>query len=467
MFTTAELIILISSAVIFALIAFEGITFSLGLHEADCRNINHKDVLLDLFIPIVGRKKIASKADIFNEYLANRVLTLKGKLITIFKWVLLCFTLFFALNLALTLHQNFLIRVGGWFTLIIFEFVHSSVAATIADKKGMNKFIGALFGFVPFASVMYYCITRGKKRILPETVYQTYSFSDILGRVVIYGEMVVLSFVVLIPIIYLLGSSLSPVTNIPKEIWPANPTFNNFKILFEQKKIKLINGTETTINVYYWHWFKSTLIIAILTMIFSVLLITITAYIFGRFKFKGQKAGLLAMLILQMFPTFISLVAYYNLLKMLGMLNNPYVLVFIYTSGAIPYNVWLVKGFLQNIPRDLDESATIDGANRAQIFFKIIFPLILPIITFVAVSQFMSPWLDYVLPSYILDGGTEQKDYTLAVGLFKFINDQTNSLYQPTLFCAGSLFIALPITVLYVIFQKSLIEGVTAGATKG
>lgn len=462
-----NIIFIIVTAVLALVLLVFGINFSLTLHEADCRGIEHKPNTGLFYLPVAGYLKIRAMGEIKNEYLAKRVLTVKGKFVTVLKWVLLCSALWTALNLAVSLEQNFLVRVSGWFAIIIFIFVNSSICSSLAYKKGLNQLVGGFFGLIPIISVFYYCLTRGKKRILPETVYQTYSFADIFGRVVIYGELVILSFVVVVPIIYLLGSALSPTLSIPDAIWPSKPTLDNFKILFQQEKISLATGKPT--KVYYWYWFKNTLFIAILTMIFAVLLITITAYIFGRFKFKGNKAGLLSMLILQMFPTFISLVAYYNLLKMLGMLNNPYALVFIYTSGAVPYNVWLVKGFLQNIPKDLDESATIDGANRIQIFFRIILPLILPIITFVAVSQFMAPWLDYVLPSYILKAKNieDTKNYTLAVGLFRFIQSEGDSLYQPTLFCAGSLIIAIPISVLYVVFQRYLIEGITAGATKG
>lgn len=464
---------IIVTAVLAVIIAIFGINFSLVLHNADCRGIEHKEVLSKFFIPVYGIECVKKMGEVKNTYLAEKVLTVKGYVTTIVKWILLVTVLFFALNIAVNFKLNFLWKVCGWFVIIIFFFVSSSVCSSIAYKKGMNRLVAGFFGFVPFASVFYYCITNGKKRILPETVYQVYSFKDILGRVVIYGELVVLSFVVLIPIVYLLGSSLSPTESIPNEIWPSHPTWRNFQILFKQEKTTIkgvgTSAVETTTPVYYWYWFRNTLIVAILTMVISVFVITITAYVFSRFKFKGQKAGLLSMLILQMFPTFISMVAYYNLLKMLGLLNNPYALIAIYTSGAIPYNVWLIKGFLQNIPKDLDESATIDGANRLQIFVRIIFPLILPIITFVAVSQFMAPWLDYILPSYILTAKNipETKNYTLAVGLFKFINSVADELYQPTLFCAGSLIIAIPISVLYVVFQRYLIEGITAGATKG
>ncbi len=464
------MIVPIILAIVFILLTIECISFSLALHAADTRGIDHGEVMGKLFIPF-GFLSIRKMGEIKNKYLAARVEVPFAYVRTCIKWILLYATLYTAIFLLAFTKQNFLISSICVVTFIIFEFVNSSICATIAYKKGMNKFVASAFGFIPIIPCFYYCITNGKKRILPDTVYNTYTFKEVAGRVCLYCELVVLSFIVLVPIIYLLGSSLSNSTVIPSSFWPkgSDITWDNFNILFNQEKITVVNGIEKVTKVYYLFWFKNTFFISLLTMIFSVLIITVTAYIFSRFKFKGQKGGLLFMLILQMFPSFMSLIAIYNLLKMFGLLNNPYALILTYTSGSIPYNVWLIKGFLQNIPKDLDESATIDGANRLQIFFKIILPLILPILTFVAVTQFMAPWLDYILPSYILqaDSAEEQKNWTLAVGLFSFIQSPGAELYRPTLFCAGSLIIAIPIATLYTVFQRYLIEGITAGATKG
>jgi len=172
------------------------------------------------------------------------------------------------------------------------------------------------------------------------------------------------------------------------------------------------------------------------------------------------------------------MVALFTLYQTFNLVGRPLALTFIYVGGSVPFNLWLIKGYLQQIPRDLDESAMLDGANKAQIFFKIILPLSVPILSFVAVSQFMAPWMDYILPSFLLNivprnanipAGMNLAEYTkmqwtLAVGLFEFISG-TNSEY--TTFAAGAIIVALPITVLYMLFQRFLIQGITAGATKG
>jgi arabinogalactan oligomer/maltooligosaccharide transport system permease protein len=167
------------------------------------------------------------------------------------------------------------------------------------------------------------------------------------------------------------------------------------------------------------------------------------------------------------------LIAMYVLFWRFGLLGQPRMLSILYIGGSIQGNVWLIKGFLSQIPKDLDESAMIDGASKLQIFIFIILPLAVPILTFVAVSMFMGPWMDYMLPGYLLRYKPEnaptdyniQTPWTLAVGLFNFINDPDMRNYSA--FAAGALMVGLPITILYMVFQRYLIEGIMAGATKG
>jgi arabinogalactan oligomer / maltooligosaccharide transport system permease protein len=272
--------------------------------------------------------------------------------------------------------------------------------------------------------------------------------NEIVMRVLLYGEIIFMVAIVLVPVIYIVGSSVSPTYGITTKIFPKNPSLRNFKVLFD----------DTNYLAWYWSTFK----IAIFTMIFSVILSTGTAYIFSRFKFVGKKWGLIALLVLQMFPSFMGLLALFTLYKQFGLIDNPNALVLIYVAGQIPYNTWLIKGYLSGIPKSLDESARMDGANGLQIFLKIIFPLAVPILTFVAVTTFMSPWMDYMLASFLL---INDENYTLAVGLFNFINSKEAQNYS--MFAAGALLIALPIGTLYVSLQRFLIEGITAGANKG
>lgn len=165
---------------------------------------------------------------------------------------------------------------------------------------------------------------------------------------------------------------------------------------------------------------------------------------------------------LSMFPSFLSMTAIYTLFLIIGLVGKPISLVLIYAAGAIPYNTWLVKGYLDGIPRAIDEAAYIDGCGKLQSFFKIILPVSKPIITYCAVSQFMLPWMDYILPNILL---SKDKNKTLAVGLFTMITGKENQNF--TMFAAGAVFIAVPITIMFVIFQKYLVQGIAAGANKG
>lgn len=353
--------------------------------------------------------------------------------------------------------------------LIVTYLVQDSVTGEIAEKKGYGKTNGALVGLIPFLGLIYYSKAPKRRNVQNSTIRQSYRGKELFHKYLIFGELTVLAFIVILPVIYMIGASLTNITTLPTTFWPTKDefTFGNYKSLFTETK--------------YWVWFKNTFIIALINMIGGVLFITGAGYVFARFKFKGKKVGLIAILVLQVFPTFMGMVALFTLYETFGLVGSPTALSIIYIGGSIPTNVWLIKGYLQQLPRDLDESAMLDGANKLQIFSKIILPLSVPILSFVAVSMFMSPWMDYILPSYLLDilpaskshliTGTVTADdlikeqWTLAVGLHNMINDAKTADY--TTFAAGSIIIALPITILYVCFQRFLIEGITAGATKG
>jgi arabinogalactan oligomer/maltooligosaccharide transport system permease protein len=155
------------------------------------------------------------------------------------------------------------------------------------------------------------------------------------------------------------------------------------------------------------------------------------------------------------------LTALYMVALNFNMLNNLNILIIIYVAGGIPTNIWLVRGYMLNIPRSLDEAAYLDGVTKLQLFFKIILPLSMPIIFFIGITSFMGPWMDYMLPRYLIN---QNEKRTLAIGLFDLINAQNSDF---TAFCAGSVLVAIPITILYMVFQRFLLEGLMAGANKG
>jgi arabinogalactan oligomer/maltooligosaccharide transport system permease protein len=270
-----------------------------------------------------------------------------------------------------------------------------------------------------------------------------------LGRIIIYLILLMQSVIVLVPVIWIIGSSLNPGNSLyGSSLIPKNPTFTHY--------IELFTKTD------FPRWYLNTLKIATLSMIFSVIIITLTAYVLSRFRFKGRKQGLMAMLILQMFPTLLSMTALYVLLWQMNLLNNHWGLVIIYVGGGIPYNTWLVKGYFDGIPRSLDEAGKIDGASNLTVFRKIILPLAKPIITFVALTSFTAPWMDFLLPRLLIRSAENK---TLAVGLYEWVTGQQNTKF--TLFAAGAILVAIPIVVLFAFLQKNIVEGLSSGASKG
>ncbi|MDR1948651.1 MAG: sugar ABC transporter permease [Spirochaetaceae bacterium] len=277
---------------------------------------------------------------------------------------------------------------------------------------------------------------------------KAYKVKKIVTGTLIYIELVIVALIVLYPLVWVVGSSVNPLNGIARSsMIPKNPTLANYARLFQ--------------NTKYLTWYLNTLYVAVLTTVFSIILHTMTAFVFARFRFRGRKMGLLLVMILQMFPSFMGLTALYMVALNFGMLNNLNMLIIIYVAGGIPQNIWLVRGYMLNIPKSMDEAAFIDGVSKIQLFFKIILPLSLPIVFFIAVTSFMGPWMDYMLPRYLIN---QNEKRTLAIGLFDLIRGQNSDF---TAFCAGSVLVAIPITILYMVFQRFLLEGLMAGANKG
>ena len=275
-----------------------------------------------------------------------------------------------------------------------------------------------------------------------------FSARDIFATFGVYALLIFMALLVLTPIVWIIGASFNPMSSLlSATAFPENPTVLHY--------VKLIKETK------FFYWYANTLKIALINMAISVVLTSMTSYVFSRFRFKGKRAGLLSILILQMFPSFMGMMATYNILWQLNLLDTHFGLILTYAAGQVPYNTWLVKGYLANIPRSLDEAAKLDGASNLRIFTQIVLPLMKPILIFVALSQFITPWMDFIFPRMILSS-PEKK--TLAIGLYDMINANTNNNF--TTFAAGAILVAVPITILYVCLQKYLIQGVTAGANK-
>jgi len=386
-----------------------------------------------------------------------------GKRIALYGGLLLLFIMFMvplSTVLVLAVNNSLLQTLMIVYLIIISFLMHQGTVVDYASKKGYQGIKVGLIGLIPVYGFIYYKNMPKRRNASKEAIREVFKFPNMLSRFLVYAEVTLVAVVVIVPVIYIFGMAFSNIrTDIPNQIWPYEPTFEAFRYLF--------NETNFTT------WYMNTLSIALINMFVGTFLITGAAYVFARFSFKGKKAGLLAILVLQAFPSFMGLIAMYVLFWKFGLLGQPRMLSILYIGGSIPGNLWLIKGFLSQIPKDLDESAMIDGASKFQIFIKIILPLAVPILTFVAVSMFMGPWMDYLLPGYLLRfspaGAPTDYDitqqWTLAIGLFRFINDQTYRHYSA--FAAGALLVGIPITILYMVFQRYLIEGIMAGATKG
>lgn len=265
----------------------------------------------------------------------------------------------------------------------------------------------------------------------------------------IYIVFILLLFTTMYPIIWVVGTSLNPGNALlVSSMFPKHPS--------------LVHYAELIRNTDFVLWFVNTLKIAAINAILSTLLVAVTAYAFSRFRFKGRQQALMALLVLQMFPGFLSIMAIFVLLLQTKLLDTHLGLILIYAGGSISMGTWVMKGHFDTIPKSLEEAAFIDGASTKDSFFRIILPLSLPSITFVALNSFITPFMDFILPQIVL---RSPEKMTLAQGLYSMVANETNSSF--TLFAAGAVFVALPITVLYMYFQKYLIHGMTAGAEKG
>lgn len=266
-----------------------------------------------------------------------------------------------------------------------------------------------------------------------------------------YLIILFMTIIIIYPILWVIGASLTPGTSIiSSALIPKNTTFEHYKTVFNPEKSDYL----------LWYW--NTLKVCIITMISSVIVISLMAYAFSRYRFIGRKYGLIAFLILQMIPNFSALIAIFILAQVTGLLDTHIGLILIYVGGAIPMNTWLMKGYLDSIPKELDESARIDGAGHFRIFWQIIMPLAKPIIAVVALFNFIAPFTDFILAKIML---RSPENYTLAVGLYDLVSRQYGSEF--TTFAAGSVLIAIPISILFLSFQKYFVSGLTAGGTKG
>jgi arabinogalactan oligomer/maltooligosaccharide transport system permease protein len=216
------------------------------------------------------------------------------------------------------------------------------------------------------------------------------------------------------------------------------------------------------------HWYLNSVLIAGIAAAAGVFLSVLAAYAFSRMRFKGRRVGLVSLLLIQMFPQFLSVVTIYLIFAALGDyypaigLDRPWGLMLLYLGGALGVNTWLMKGFLDTVPKELDESAVMDGASHAQVFFRVTLPLVTPILAVTGLLGFIGTINEVLLANVFLHSDGAK---TLAVGLYGLVAEQRNANFG--MFCVGSLLTAVPTVVVFQVLQRYIVSGLTTGAVKG
>ncbi|MCP4204887.1 MAG: sugar ABC transporter permease [bacterium] len=230
--------------------------------------------------------------------------------------------------------------------------------------------------------------------------------------------------------------------------WPATITWSNFKSVMTDQP--------------FARWLLNSAVVAGATTVVGVFLATTAGYAFSRFRFPGRRAGMLSFLVSQMFPGTLMLIPLYIIIVgWLGLGSSWIGLILVYTTVAIPFCVWMLKGYFDTIPLDLEESARIDGATPGQIFRHIILPLAKPAVAVTALFSFMTGWNEFIIAATFMD---QESMYTAPVGLRFFVGGYSQ---QWGYFAAGSIIVAIPVVLLFLFLQKYLVSGLTAGAVKG
>lgn len=271
-------------------------------------------------------------------------------------------------------------------------------------------------------------------------------------RIIIYVILTLISVVWLIPFFLLILQSFRGEPGLAtRYVFPKEWTFDNY--------IRLFRDTD------FPKWYLNTLLVSVVVTVFQTAIVLATSYALSRLRFKLRKPLMNLMLILGMFPGFLSMVAVYYVLWKLKLSDNPVGLILVYSaSSAMQY--YICKGFFDTIPKSLDEAARIDGASRQQVFWKIILPLAKPIIIYTVLTAFIAPWGEYMFSSLIV-GRKDPSSFTVASGMYEVFLRGGNPDEYFTVFCAAAVVVSIPITALFLWLQRYSVEGVTGGAVKG
>ena len=271
---------------------------------------------------------------------------------------------------------------------------------------------------------------------------------------VIYILLSVLATVWVLPIVYLVYTAFRerPSTGIINSLFPSGLRLGlgNFIRLFQ--------------DTMFLRWLMNTLLVSFASCALSTLFILMVSYALSRLRFKMRKPIMNVLLVLGMFPGFMSMIAVYFILKAMGLTNSLLALILVY-SGSAALSYYICKGFFDTIPKEMEEAAVLDGASQPIVFIAIILPMAKPIIVYTVLTSFIAPWCDFIFVNTII---TERDKYTVSLGLYKMINAEKNSFNDNfTVFCAGAMVVGGIIVTLFMSMQRYYVEGITSGAVKG
>jgi arabinogalactan oligomer/maltooligosaccharide transport system permease protein len=267
---------------------------------------------------------------------------------------------------------------------------------------------------------------------------------------IIYAIIILFVVISVFPVLRVLTISLRPGDNLLNKslrIIPEDATLENFQKLF----------TETPFLI----WVRNSLLITFAVTIIGVMLASTAGYAFARYKFPGRKAGLLSLLVTQMFPPTMLLLPLFIMISKLNLVNSFFGLIIMYSATALPFCIWLMKGYYDTIPYSLEESALIDGASKFYAFWRVILPLAAPALVITALFTFMTAWNEYIVAAQVL---WYEDMFTLPLGLKSF---QGNMTTQWGMYAAAALIITIPVVILFISLSRWLVSGLTLGSVKG
>jgi ABC-type maltose transport system permease subunit len=295
-----------------------------------------------------------------------------------------------------------------------------------------------------------------------EKLHSSYKFQKRLSRGIKLLVSIFLILFAIFPVLWIVSASIDNSQSLAtQKLIPANAGINNYRDLFG------LNPDYQFGNLYYWKWLWNSVKISTISTVLSIAITTMAAYAFSRMRFAGRVTMLKGILLIQVFPNLLALVAIYLLIFQAGQiwsqigLNTHAGLILVYLGGSMGMNIWLMKGFLDTIPHAIDESGMVDGASHFQIFYNLLLPLLRPILVVTGILSFIGTYGDFILARILLN---DVSKYTLMVGLQIFTAGQFDKKWG--VFAAGALIGALPIMIIYLALQDQIAGGLTQGAVK-